>query len=174
MWSLGASECARGLQTNCKGSSHSGYQIQRSRSKRGLFPEHNLGTATVGIPFGPTEETNVVWSPLLGCGPVGGGAGGDVGPNSVAVEALVAAAVGPLPTSAVAELPSLSPHSLAHSLSHASGGTRQQTPGCQRKRACPCPWQDITTAQTRMGTGRLHNALKKDPLTWRSGRSSRY
>eukprot|EP00959_Pyramimonas_sp_CCMP1952_P006295 131808-Pyramimonas_sp.AAC.1 len=54
-----------------------------------------------------------VWGPLLGFEPGGGGAGGDVGLNSDAVEAPVAATEVPLPTSAIAELPTLSPQQIA-------------------------------------------------------------
>lgn len=110
-----AHQSARGgLQSYCKGSSHSGYKTQRSRLRRGLFPGHNLGKATVGTPFGPTDETKAVWGPLLGFEPVGGGAGWDAGPNSEAVEAPVVAEGDPLPTSAIAELPALSPQLIAN------------------------------------------------------------
>ena len=78
-----AHQSARGgLQSNCEGSSHSGYKTQRSSLKRGLFPGHNLGKATVGTPFGPTDGTKAVWGPLLGFEPVGGGAGWDAGPTA--------------------------------------------------------------------------------------------
>ena len=67
----------------------------------------------MGTPFGASDETKAVWGPLLGCEPVVGGAGGDVGSNSVAVEAPAAAAEVHLPTSAIAELPTLSPQQIA-------------------------------------------------------------
>ena len=55
----------RGLQGNCKGADHQGLKTQRSKLRRGLFPGHSHGNATIGAAFGPTLQMRVVWGPLL-------------------------------------------------------------------------------------------------------------
>ena len=56
---------ARGLQGVCKGAKHQGLKTQRSKLRRGLFPGHSHGNATIGAAFGPTLQMRAVWGPLL-------------------------------------------------------------------------------------------------------------